>query len=485
MKAFRTILPALLTLAVAGVSYSQESFVPGTWSKVAMAPPSAVAHMLLLTDGTVLVNSNFATGSDPWYRLVPDNKGNYVTGTWISAGALPSGYNPVYFASAVLPGGNVIIMGGEYNNNVQTETTLGAMYHWKTNQWTHVPAPPTWTTVGDADSVVLPNGKFMLNNCCDSTEAILTSTSPITWTATGTGKADANSEEGMVLMPNGKVLTVDVTNGANPSTYEIYNPATGAWTTEGTLPLQLQDASSDEIGPMVLRPNGTVFAGGGAPKNAVYNTATGIWATAPNFGGGLDMADAPAALLPDGNVLLDTSPGAYNNGVKFFEWDGSALHAVPSLPDSSSTSSYYGNMVCLPTGQVIFTDFSAAVYIYTPSGTYQTAWQPTITSVGSSLTHGSLNNVVKGTKLNGMSQCAAYGDDNQAASNFPLVRITNNATKHVFYARTHTFSTMGVATGSTVVSAQFDVPSTIELGASTLVVVANGIPSAVVNVNII
>jgi hypothetical protein len=34
-----------------------------------------------------------------------------------------------------------------------------------------------------------------------------------------------------------------------------------------------------------------------------------------------------------------------------------------------------------------------------------------------------------------------------------------------------------VATGSTLVKAQFDIPASIELGVSTLEVVANGIPS--------
>jgi len=47
----------------------------------------------------------------------------------------------------------------------------------------------------------------------------------------------------------------------------------------------------------------------------------------------------------------------------------------------------------------------------------------------------------------------------------------------VFYARTSNFSTMGIATGSAVVSATFVVPTTIETGPSALVVVANGIPS--------
>jgi len=43
---------------------------------------------------------------------------------------------------------------------------------------------------------------------------------------------------------------------------------------------------------------------------------------------------------------------------------------------------------------------------------------------------------------------------------------------------------MGVATGTKAVSTKFDVPAGIETGASTLVVVANGIPSAAVAVTI-
>jgi hypothetical protein len=69
-------------------------------------------------------------------------------------------------------------------------------------------------------------------------------------------------------------------------------------------------------------------------------------------------------------------------------------------------------------------------------------------------------------------------------SNYPLVRITNNSTKHVFYARTHDHSTMGVATGNKIVSTNFDVPSDMETGASRLVVVANGIPSVSVDVTV-
>ena len=78
----------------------------------------------------------------------------------------------------------------------------------------------------------------------------------------------------------------------------------------------------------------------------------------------------------------------------------------------------------------------------------------------------------------------SFGDEYQNCTNYPLVRITNTGTGHVFYARTHDHSTMGVATGKAIVSTHFDVPTTIDSGASTLVVVANGIASKPVNVTV-
>jgi hypothetical protein len=63
-------------------------------------------------------------------------------------------------------------------------------------------------------------------------------------------------------------------------------------------------------------------------------------------------------------------------------------------------------------------------------------------------------------------------------------RITNKASHHVFYAKTHDHSTMGVATGTATVFTNFDVPAGAEAGASTLEVVANGIPSKKVSVTV-
>lgn len=100
---------------------------------------------------------------------------------------------------------------------------------------------------------------------------------------------------------------------------------------------------------------------------------------------------------------------------------------------------------------------------------------PKITSVPTTLTGGTTY-TVSGTYLNGWTQGAFYGDDAQMATNYPLVRITNNATGDVVYAKTHDPTSMAVA-NKAVTSTSFDVPATIEPGPSKLEVVTNGIPS--------
>ena len=57
--------------------------------------------------------------------------------------SLPAGYGPLYFASAVLPDGRVIVEGGEYNFCVPVWTNKGAIYDPIANSWSSVAPPPT------------------------------------------------------------------------------------------------------------------------------------------------------------------------------------------------------------------------------------------------------------------------------------------------------------------------------------------------------
>lgn len=464
----------VILLALTGITLSQ------TWTPLTNQPTFTASTPLLLTDGTIFVQA-YSTGN--WWKLTPDINGSYLNGTWSQQATMPSNYGPLYYGSAVLRDGRVIVEGGEYNFGRQVETNLGAIYDPVANKWTAVAPPSGWTSIGDGASVVLSNGTYMQANALTSQEALLNATT-LTWTTTGTGKADANSEEGWELLPNGLVITIDANNSSTKA--EKYTPSTGSWSSAGNTGVMLVDPGSDEIGPAVLRPDGTMLATGATGHNAIFNTLTRAWSAAPDFpniGGQLDIADGPATLLPNGNVLCATSPGVFARNTHFFEWDGTSFIPEPATPNAPRKSSYEGRMLTLPNGQVIYTDGSKDVEIYTPIGSPDPAWAPTITSAPSSVIRG-MTYQVKGTQFNGLSQAEGYGDDSAAATNYPIVRITNQATGHVFYARTHNHSSMGVATGTRTVSTQFDVPSGAETGASNLEVVANGIASVPVTVTV-
>jgi hypothetical protein len=446
-----------------------------TWTPLTNQPNFGAGVHLLLTDGTVLCQQN---DSNYWYKLTPDINGSYVNGTWSQVTPMDSNYGPLYFASAVLADGRVFVMGGEYNFGSAVWNNYGEIYDPVANSWTPLSPPAGWGNIGDAECTVLPNGQLLLADPYGSSIAQFDPGS-LSWTAVGTGKADDTDEEGWTLLPDGSVFTVDAWDTPNS---ERYIPSLGTWITAGNTVGSLVDTNSKEIGPQVLLPNGQVVVFGGTTNNGIYTpdptgSTPGSWAQVPAFPNGLDVADGPACLLPSGNVLVGASPGVYQIGTSYFEFNGTGLVSVPAPPNGPSDSSYYGNMLMLPTGQVMLTDFSGDCEIYTPAGAPQPGWAPTITSCPTALSGGTTYSIA-GTQFNGLSQASVYGDDSTCATNYPLVRITNNASGHVIYCRTHGHSTMAVATGSTPVSTNFDVPLSIESGPSTLQVVTNGIPSA-------
>ncbi|HSY13442.1 MAG TPA: hypothetical protein VK976_14725 [Verrucomicrobiae bacterium] len=478
MKLLPTLaFASVALLSIAGVAGAQ------SWQPLTHQPSFTAGQALLLTDGTVMVHREDPNdGYSEWYKLTPDINGSYVNGTWSQIASLSSNYGPLFFASAVLADGKVIIEGGEQNFSQYVWTTQGAFYDPVANTWTNVNPPSGWSTIGDASGIVLFNKTFMLANCCTREQALFNE-STLTWTPTGANKFDENDEEGWVLLPNGKVLCVDAyldVNDPNGTNSELYDPTSGSWSTAGSTVVQLWDPhGSYEEGPGVLRPDGTVFwtgaNGDGAGHTSIYSLSSQTWTPGPDFPGNLDVADGPAALLPDGNVLVSASPLIFQNGVEFFEWNGSTLTEVPAVPNSPTDSSWYGRMLVLPTGQVLYTDGSADVEIYNSTGSPYPGIAPSAVITTAILSRGSTIKL-QGKKFNGASQTNFYGDDAQAATNYPIVRITNINSGHVFYCRTHDHSTMAVGYNGPTYT-QVDIPSNMETGASYLEVVVNGIAS--------
>ncbi len=463
------------------ISGSEEP-TTGTWQRLVNQPTFLCDTALLLTDGRVMVHQygdpqHGGQGMNNWWALTPDLNGSYLNGKWSQLASMSSSYGPLYFASAVLPDGRVIVEGGEYNFLNLVETNQGSIYNPVLNSWTALNPPVGWSQVGDAPGAVLPDGTFTIGNI-NSRSQVLFNATTLTWTATGTGKADNFSEEGFCLLPNGKLLLVDCSNATNS---ELFDPATGQWSSAGSTIVRLPDAGSLEIGPHIQRPNGTSVAFGGTVHNAIYDFATGTWTTTVDFPNGNDMADAPCALLPDGTVLVATSPGVFQTPVTFFTFNGTAFTQAPATQTSQSLTSYQERFLLLPTGQVLSLVADGLqnhidAELFTSSGRPDAAWRPKITSVPATITRGTTVQI-SGTQFNGLSVGSDYGDDCTNATNYPIVRITNQSTRHVFYARTHDHSTMAIATGSTVVSTMVDVPVSTETGLSRIEVVANGIAS--------
>jgi len=480
--------------------------------------PGGAASPMLLTDGSVIVqNQNLYFASGQVFKLTPDINGSYVNGTWSQLASMP--YVSAAGAQAVLADGRVIMEGGEYSGYEEyfTLTNQGAIYDPVADAWTLVPPPPFFVDlyppralfapnpIGDSASVVLPDGTFMLGDKMSRQAAVL-NLKKLTWKEVGTStKADLNDEEGWTLLPNGQVLTVDCytdynfglvpTYPTNPTNSEIYNPKKAKWSSAGSTINTLTDPYLFETGPGVLRPDGTVFAVGSQGYTSIYNTNKQKWKAGPRFpispdGAQYTAQDAPGALLPNGNVLVAVSggppPTIYDYStppVAFFEFDGKNLISAPTIPNASNLTSYNISLLVLPTGQVLETSNTNDIEIYTPASLKpDNSWRPIIVSAPSTVKAGH-SYTLSGIRLNGMSQATMFGDELQNATNYPLVRITNLATKHVFYSRTHDHSTMAVASNDKA-STHFDVPLDQESGPSKLEVVANGIASAPWIVNV-
>ena len=477
MSKKQSLVVAILLFALVAVSQAQK-LTP----LVHPAPDGAIVEYLM-TDGSIIVQGG--TCSDFW-KLTPSNTGSYIKGTWKQIASLPSGYAPYANTAAVLADGRLLISGGEYSNcgSQFTLTNQSAIYDPKTDKWTMVAPPKGWYDIGDSPSTVLPNGLFLVGRKTNKNMAVL-DPKTLKWTEVGSkGKSDFDAEEGWTLLPDGTVLTWDVKNDPNS---EIYNSSKQAWTSAGSTVANLMGPPEEgclhygshgqyeycppgETGPGILRPDGTVFATGALHEGdstghtAIYDPSTHKWTAGPDFPNGDAAGDSFAALLTNGNVLV------LGNSGNMYEFNGTTFKA---------TTQGFGSLIVMPSGQVLV----GGSYAYSSTGTYKSSWAPKITSAPSTVTRGSTYKI-SGQQFNGLSQAAAFGDEFETATNYPMVRITNKSSHHVFYAKTHDHSSMGVATGKATVSTNFDVPSNMETGDSSLVVVANGIPSKAVSVTV-
>ena len=472
--AFDSVVRLLLSFMAWMALSAGRANAAGTWTPLAHTPPGSVGLMMLLSDGTVMA-ANSGT-SNAWYRLTPDSQGHYVNGTWTTL--TPMTDTRLYYSSQVLMDGRVFVAGGEYG----TGGSAGETYDPLTNAWTPAPAPGH--RFSDSNSEILPDGRVLVA----LVEGTLKSTlifDPLAGGGAGTWSVGPNcigihNESAWVKLPDNSVLFVD--RGTRNS--ERYIPALNQWVADATVPVDLYDPFGLEKGAGLLLPNGNVFFLGSLGHTAIYtpsgSVAVGSWIAGPDIPNLSGTPDAPAAMMVNGKILCAVSPvptsaNHFPTPTTFYEYDYVANAFTPVATPTGGTlnhSSYFGTMLGLPDGTVLYADFNSQIYSYAPGGAPLAAGKPVIATIAQN-GNGSFH--LTGTQLNGISQGSCYGDDNQNATNYPIVRLTSGS--NVYYARTYNWSSTGVQTGNTPVTTEFTLPAGLPQAAYSLAVVANGIAS--------
>ena len=183
-----------------------------------------------------------------------------------------------------------------------------------------------------------------------------------------------------------------------------------------------------------------------------------------------------------------TFGGVFSSPMQLFDFNPNTGKMTPiNVPDPNLPfiPAFITRMLVLPTGQLLFNDSSAQLYIYTPQGAPLDSALPTITGV---VANGAGSYTLTGTQLNGQSAGAAYGDDAQMNENYPIVRLQtalpnnavcnpNAAMCRVYYARTSNWSSVAVGGGTTPQTVNFTLPAGIPSGNYKLTVTGAGISS--------
>ncbi|MBV9303151.1 MAG: hypothetical protein JOY62_19500 [Acidobacteriaceae bacterium] len=656
VKNFRAVSRLSFAVLTAGLTLLPARGVAASWTKLKNpAPVPYVGTMMLLTDGTVMIQANYS--SQNWLRLTPDSHGSYINGIWTANPIAPMAFPRYYFASQVLPDGRVWLVGGEYTGPFYDANwgSSGQIWDPVTNTWSSIehypnekggcfPVPVTsnanikkgsdvitgiystdrivkgWTVsgtgipsnttvtsvdsstevhiskaatatgsetlqffgtalscLGDEPSILISPEKILVGNLLNNSTYIYDiPTNTWEFAADKVYKTESSDEEGWTKLPDGSVLTYDLFQSiaAGNGYAELYHPNKNQWvsispadgTAHGTLPLLSSPALGYELGPVLRLQDGRVIVIGANQHTALYTPSTNTWQPGPdiigklsNPYGSIDHAffgadDAPAALLPNGHVLLaaDAGPnpitlsadtkkdcnivtvsstaglqvywsvsqengkasaipsgtyitsidsttqihisnpatatakglglvfgGLFSLPTELFDFNpktNTISPVSPPIPDEavlSTDSSYVTRMLVLPTGQLLFSDITNQLWVYTADGDPNPALWPEVKKVSYD---GKGVFTLTGTQLNGQSDASSYGDDVQSDENYPIARLVNSSGE-VYYCRTTNWSSTAVDNPSKLETVNFTLNPAIKPGEYQLLVSGAGISS--------
>jgi len=481
---------SLLLLALAALGLPERSFGVGSWTAVSTQPSDGIGLLMLLSDGTVLAEG----ANSDWFSLAPDSTGHYIHGNWSARNS--STYGHQTGSSAVLTNGTVYMGGGENGTGINSVE----IYNPVSGLWSTAVNSAYFGGISDGNAMLLYNGEVLIEPqhlSSGYSGTFLFNPGNNTLPATVGSPLNGIAESAWVKLPNDNVLVIDSGNSSSgATTAEYYNPYTGYWynaVAGGTVPNIWPNVTGtgdvSEAGPAFMLPNGNAIFFGGNLVTAIYNNGT--WSQGTSLNNGEGMKDAPGAMMVNGKILLAVSPQGINSSVgaingigptSFYEYDYTAnsgagsFTLAPNPPGNPVSGRAQGvTLLDLPDGTVLMSYGSSQLYVYQPDGSPLALGQPAINNVQWDA-DGSL--LLTGTLFNGISAGAAFGDEGQMDSNFPLVRFTAGST--AYYGYTYNWSSTSVQAYGRTVTTKVTLPAAVldAPGSTwTMQVVANGIGS--------
>ena len=291
----------------------------GTWASTgSMHVARTLAGSVLLSNGSVLVvggclNDCLSTTTNSAELYNP------TTGTFTATGSMVRAR--AGFGIALLANGQVVVAGGctAYDQNGCAATTTSAeVYNPATGHWTATGSlrgarfAVTATRLASG-KVLVVGGATAASDALNSSEIYDPTTK--TWSL-GPKMVQARSGYASILLPTGKVLFVggENINGVSIASAELYNPSTGAFTATGSMTATRVEHTA------VLLATGKVLVSGGYKQTSnvvtplasaeLYNPATGIWTTIGSMS--TARGDHTSTVLTNGFVLNTGGSDTFN-----------------------------------------------------------------------------------------------------------------------------------------------------------------------------
>lgn len=469
-----------------------------SWTQLANQPPYPIWYTQLLLDGRVLAFECVVAGTAAkrCCTLTPDINGSYVNGTWTSVASMNN--NRLVFTTFILNDGRVIAQGGEFNSAGYNN---GEIYDPVANTWTVI--TPTLSTslcvMANGPAALLPDGRVLIGSA-DSGQSTFYAFDPntTTWIRMADSVKGPPSDNQMVPTQQDQIFNLSVFSHQNE--LSSYDPVTNTWFIKSNTSVAL--AGSDGMGGMPILHDGFVVGIGETGNAAKYNPATDTWTTLTAPGGSLVSSNSPAITMPNGKALFNigtlfTTGGAvYSHSDQFWEYNPltSTFARVTNGSEPASSAGRTGTgaaMLALPNGQILYTEAEVLSgvterreFVYNPDpGVGSDSWRPTIISPPATLFRG---NTITLTiqQMCGLTVGGVMGNDGNFWTNYPIARLTDPATGHVYYCRTGNLSTRSIKPG-TVGSCTMFVPASVPVGGYNLEVIANGVPSFVTSVQVV